>query len=272
MYLLVLYCLILLTARENVFIPNYYVRFGTHRTKPLGIAYADLHSVEEANVVIKELDGTVFKDRKLRVRQHIPYNPPSRLLRLGGSLRSVSINLNPESAQVPPEPTTSDEALPVVEEGNVVPVTSSLSKELKYSDTTLFIKGLNHKATEGRLKEFFDEFKPTNIKILKSRRIIRGFTPRPHNALVSFTPLENWSLDHIIESCKSRVFDGYSLALGKAFASRDTTGDVQGPNVEPNAEVMQGDEAAAPVEQKNSTEEKTPVEPEAAPELEASKK
>lgn len=254
-----------------MFIPNYYVRFGTHRTKPLGIAYADLHSVEEADEVIKELDGTIFKDRKLRVRQHIPYNPPPRLLRLGGSLRSVSTHLNPESAQVPPEPSPADgEALHVLEEGNAVPVNSSLSKEIKYSDTTLFIKGLNHKATEGHLKEFFGEFKPTNIKILKSRRIIRGFRPRPHNALVSFTPLEDWSLGHIIESCKSRVLDGYSLTLGRAFASRDTTVYLQEPVVEPKAEVLQRNEAAAPVKQKEFTE-KTPVEPDAAPEPEASK-
>lgn len=219
-----------------------------------------MNTAEEAEAIVKELDGTLFNDRKLRVRYHTPYNPHPRLLRLGGSLKRVSRYTNQEDGD---EPAASSapvgEGAPEV--GDSKPFVGGKGKGIRYSETTLFIKGLGNKITEERIKEFFGEFRPTNVKILRPRSFIGGFKYRPHNALVSFTPLE-WLLDHIIESCKNRVLDGYSLAIGKSFASRGEVG-VEAVG-ELKAAVEQSEDAAVPVKLKESVKEETPVEPEAA--------
>lgn len=209
-------------------------------------------SAEEAEVVIKDLDGSFYKDRKLRVRQHTPYNPHPRFLRLSGSLRRASRHL--ESEERPIDVPSEDQVQPEYEECKEQLPPSHLSKEIQYSETTLFVKGIRHKATEESLKEFFADFSPTNIKILRPRGFIGGFKPRAHSALVSFNLLEDWSLDHIIESCKSRLLDGYSLSVGKAFASRDTPDNEQEAPVERAEE----DETASvkTVAQENVTEAK----------------
>lgn len=100
------------------------------------------------------------------------------------------------------------------------PVSAS-PKEFKFSETTLFIKGIRHKVTEQSLSEFFGDFSPANIKIIKPRGFIKGLKPRAHNALVSFNLPEELTLDKIIENCHTRLFEGYVLTLEKAFASRE---------------------------------------------------
>lgn len=203
-----------------MFIPNYFVRFGSQKAKPLGIAYADLPTPEEAEEVIQALHGSLFKDRKLRVWSHVPYNPNPPMLRLrGGSLRRLA--RNEESSEQPP---VGDVLVEDVEVGALeeVPAVSDEAKnDTKYSDTTLFVKGIRHKVTEEGLCEFFGEFKPATVKFVKPRGFIRGLKSRSHKALVSFELQEGVTIDKIIDDCKDRLFEGYKLSVGRAFAGRE---------------------------------------------------
>lgn len=181
-------------------------------------------SPEEAEALISELDGAMFKDRKLRVRHHMPYNPVPRFLRfIGGPVRKTSISSEGPPADEEAPATDSIEAVAESEEQDPTGEEAGV-REIKYSDSTIFIKGIKHKASVKSLSEFFSEFDPINIKIIKPRGFIKGFKPRACNALISFKPLEDLSLDRIIESCKTKVFDGYVLNAVKAFASRDKFG------------------------------------------------
>lgn len=202
-----------------MFIPNYYVRFGFEKLKPLGIGYADLPTVKAAESVIQELDGSFFKDRKLNVRAHVPFNPSPRFSRF----RSSETDKKELKPQLDAEPEQAEPAeVPKNVEFQPTRTRSWVAREKpKYSDSTLFIKGIKHKPTELSLMEFFQEFNPVQVKLAKSRGFINGFRPSINIALVTFESSDTLDLDMIIETCRSRLFEGSRLSIGKAFARSD---------------------------------------------------
>lgn len=217
-----------LTTSANVFIPNYFVRFGDQWTKPLGIAYADLPSIEEAERVMHDLDKSIFKDRKLRIRFHVPFTPGPRFPRLGSIKRKTKKNVfniyPPASADI-----DNDEI--IASAGNTPRPADPLapSSHLQFSNTVLFVKGMRHKVREEKIMLHFKEFNPMEVIIQKPRGIIKGLKSRACHALVLFDLPLGVTLDKVIADCKTRVFDGGHLTLVRAFALREKLFSLQAP-------------------------------------------
>lgn len=267
-------CLCLFTNhRTNVFIPNYFVRFGTQKTKPLGIGYADLPSREVAESVVSDLNGAYFKDRKIHVGYHEPFSPSPRFSRFkGGSFRRATrVAKSPGTFPVEAPATAPVETVAESPEHEATPGEEE-KPDFQYSETTIFIRGIRQKASVERLTEFFSEYGPAEVKIIKPNGFINGLRHRANNALVSFKPSADLSLDKIVENCKERVFEGYVLNVAKAFKLRDKHGEEATKADGPKEEVAE----AAPElpERPDGAEEAAPViegEAEEAPAAEEAK-
>lgn len=248
------------------------MRFGTQKTKPLGIGYADLPSREVAESVVSDLNDSYFKDRKIHVGYHVPFTPTPRFSRFkGGSFRrSTRVAKSPGTAPVEAPVSAPVESVAESPEHEATPAEEE-KPEVQYSDTTIFIRGIRQKASVEGLTEFFSEYGPTEVKIIKPN-FIKGLRHRANNALVSFKPSADLSLDKIVESCRERVFEGYVLNAARAFKSRDKHGE-EAPKADEPKETV---EEAAPElpERPDDAEEAAPVlegEAEEAPAAEEAK-
>lgn len=206
---------LLTLSRVSVLIPSYTVRFSRGKYKPLGIAYAELGSLEDAQKAIESLNGSIFKDRSLKVRLHVPYKPriklsvetkaeargsPISLVSLGGSAQVSEHDaneLNETSLPKSPRPALSDD--------------------------TLFISNVHHKVTEELIRQHFDD-KPTTVYRYTPKNRKRtgsiSFRHSPISYFVTFGALEDKSLDDIVGEYKSKKLNGRFVLLRKAFADR----------------------------------------------------
>lgn len=203
------------TKATNVFIPNYFVGFGSLRFKPLGIAYADLPNTEEAEGFIKEFEGRLFKDRKLKIKHHVPYTPSQKLSRLSSvqSMKRLSKNENDESKEENKENVDVSEKRPLVEK--------------KYSENCVFVKGLKAKTCEEDLKEIFKDYNPTDIKIFKPRGWMRGLKHRSHNAIITLDLPKEKTLDQVISSCSGEKCCGNTIVVMKAYLNPEREADAR---------------------------------------------
>lgn len=196
----------------------------------MGIAYADLPSLEEAEKVMSDLDKSVFKDRKLRIRFHVPFTPGPRFPRLG----SIKHHAKKDTLAEETSPPSDDEEDEVTSAGNTPrPVDQeSPSSNIQFSESVLFVKGMRHKVREEKIMLYFKEFNPMEVIIQKPRGIMKGLKSRAYHSLVLFDLPFGVKLDKVISECKGRLFDGYHLTLMRAFALREKLFSLQVP-VEP---------------------------------------
>lgn len=194
----------------------------------MGIAYADLPSIEEAERVMHDLDKALFKDRKLRIRFHVPFTPGPRFPRLGSIKRKGKKNV---TSVYPPASADGDIDEIITSAGNTPRPTEPLapSSHLQFSNTVLFVKGMRHKVREEKIMLYFKEFNPMEVIIQKPRGIIKGLKPRACHALVLFDLPLGVTLDKVIADCKTRVFEGGHLTLVRAFALREKLFSLQAP-------------------------------------------
>lgn len=236
--------------------------------KPLGVAYATFASADDAKSASDKINGTTFKFRKLRVRAHTPYAPKSRLVRF------PSRSGKPEDGQpngiVAESAERADQGQPEPEEANAKqekpekeekPQQEQQPEEPqdrhKYSEDTVFIKDLKGKVTREKLVEFFQQYNPTNVRIMRQRRFPKGWGSKT-NALVTFGFPEGYDLDKVLDECSSLLIDGSPVKMYKAFASR-----VGSPRL-PAEESEQPSEPAVEAESQVESEGKAPGEDEVA--------
>lgn len=181
--------------------------FGHQRYKPLGIAYADFPTRELAQKAIGELEGVLFKDRKLKVRFHVPYNPQPRFLRFSGSIKRAA----PEQKPTDPVSETNEDPVPD-NEPNAEP-----AKEIKFTPNSLFLKGLGHKVTVDRLREFLKLYNPTSIRIIRPKGFMKGLKSRAYNALVSFDIPAEFTIELLMDELNGKDFEGCQLTVMRAF-------------------------------------------------------
>ncbi|OBA21494.1 hypothetical protein METBIDRAFT_32014 [Metschnikowia bicuspidata var. bicuspidata NRRL YB-4993] len=194
------------TKATNVFIPNYFVGFGSLKFKPLGIAYADLPTTEDAEEFIKEFEGKLFKDRKLKIKLHVPYSPSQKPTRLSSVKR-----LSKKEGDDPREDNEESSSAELIQS----PV------ERKFSDNAVFVKGLKAKTCDDDLKAIFKDFNPTGIKIFKPRGWMRGLKHRSHNAIITLDLPELKTLEEVIESCTGEKCCGNSIIVTRAYLNED---------------------------------------------------
>ncbi|KAM9910780.1 hypothetical protein OXX69_004140 [Metschnikowia pulcherrima] len=204
------------TKAANVFIPNHFVGFGSSRLKPLGIAYADLPTAEEAEEFIKAFDGKSFKDRKLKTKHHVPYIPSQKLSRLSSvnSIKRLSRNENREVKEENKE--------------NVSTAHARASVEKTFSENGVFVKGLKSKTCDEDLKTIFREFNPTEVTIFKPRGWMRGLKHRSHNAIVTLDLPKDKTVDDVVSTCNGEICCGNSLVVTRAFLRVERDADKLG--------------------------------------------
>ncbi|KAF8004055.1 hypothetical protein HF325_001503 [Metschnikowia pulcherrima] len=175
------------------------------RLKPLGIAYADLPTAEEAEEFIKAFDGKLFKDRKLKTKNHVPYIPSQKLSRLSSvnSIKRLSRNENREVKEENKENVSTAHARALVEK--------------TFSENGVFVKGLKSKTCDEDLKTIFKEFNPTEVTIFKPRGWMRGLKHRSHNAIVTLDLPKDKTVDDVVSTCNGEMCCGNSLVVTRAF-------------------------------------------------------
>lgn len=182
--------------------------------------------------MLHDLDKVIFKERKLRIRFHVPFTPGSRFPRIGSIKRKTKIgstNLCPPASVEGDGDGDSGEF--ITSAGNTPRPTDPLapSAHLQFSNTVLFVKGMRHKVKEEKIMLYFKEFNPMEVIIQKPRGIIKGLKSRACHALVLFDLPLGVTLDRVIADCKSRIFDGGYLTLVRAFALREKLFSLQSP-------------------------------------------
>lgn len=232
----------IINCSSNVLIPNYMVRFGSSKSKPLGIAYADLPQDENFEEILKQLDGITFKERKLLVKKHVPFVPSSpRLLRItGGTLRRRRPKNVSETSE---DGIVSSPANGV--EGVALPVAAEQADQVSnvgYSESTLFMRGVKHKTSEAEIEQFFAAHHPKLVRIIRPKYFLKSLKSRCYHALVTFDLEEGTNLDGLIAGYKDKLFQGSPVVIMKAYASK--------PN-SPVSPIREVDEDANSISQKS---------------------
>lgn len=155
---------------------------------------------------IKELDGVAFKNRKLVVKLHEPYVPLSRFSRFT-STGSTRRRRAPDALGGETVEDADDESARV----------AAPKREITYSENSVFIRGLSHLVSEQELTRFLMSCKPTLVKILKPKGIMKGLKHRAYSALVTFDVSEDTTVDIVIESFNGKEFEGSTIKVMKAY-------------------------------------------------------
>lgn len=190
------------------------------------------------------MNGTSFKDRQIKLRLHVPYNPrfktdfkaksPNSNESTSSGVDNADAELLPSSHALGSQETSGDvngvNSEDVVNEPKTVAsatdhIEAKKDSQVKYStsDDTIFINQVHHKVSKEEVFELFKEYSPTGI--YKFNR--KGFGRRgslfrhPYTSyFITFSSNDQINLDDIIATVGSKKLNGRNFVLRKAFVEK----------------------------------------------------
>lgn len=234
---------ILTSCWINVLIPSYTIRFSrSSRHRPFGIAYAEFSSVEQASKVVKDLNGALFKDRQIFVKLHVPFSPTGKPIfgrrktssgaeKLGDASNKVNLSAKTD------KPLSSDTkdfdgvASTVPRSINIedIPFTDEPKKvqdedvQKKLSNDTIFIGNAVDKTVDKDVREFFNDYYPTQVFIFRGanqKRMQRTISLRQKTVSVLVTLKKEEDLSKAISELNSKKLNGRAVYLKAAHLSK----------------------------------------------------
>lgn len=166
----------------------------------MGIAYTDAPNPEAAEEVIRQLDGAEFKERKLRVRPHVPYTPGAKLSRMPNAVGRV---LHSRRGDGSGEHVGKDNTRP------------------RLSDSSVFVRGLKSKTSEEEMRQMFSEFNPVEVKVVKRKGWIKGLRNHGTSAIITFQFEPGTTIDDVIEKMNGLENDDGALLVVRAYDQKD---------------------------------------------------
>lgn len=185
-------------------IPSFTVWFSRNGSyKPLGIAYADFATREAAQRAIDELQGTMFMDRRLTVRFHVPAN------------RKPGQKFVKEPSPGPGEE-VQDKQIPGESAAVGSPKKDQSRQEL--SEDTLYVV-FRLKIGEDQVKELFAAYDVSAV--FKTRYFRQGFGfRRLGNAFYVELQLVDKTLDDVVVDLSDLSFGGKPVTVRKLYAKK----------------------------------------------------
>ncbi|CAK9435622.1 uncharacterized protein LODBEIA_P03490 [Lodderomyces beijingensis] len=191
----------------NVLVPSYTVRFSyRHKRKPLGIAYADFKSKEQADLVIEELDGALVNGRKISLQLATPYAPEVKQFPFFWRSKRRTTTSKPGPLFEDEEAVTNVEE---VANSSAEPVVTTEQPK------SLLIQKPHGSVTEDSVQQFFKDCKPSRILILKHKKSRINpihLTGSSVSVLASFDSSET-KLDDVVAKLQSQKLNGKYVEL-----------------------------------------------------------
>ncbi|CCF59327.1 hypothetical protein KAFR_0G02950 [Kazachstania africana CBS 2517] len=132
--------------------------------RPMGIAYAEFESVEEAKAAIDGLNEKDFKGRPLKLKPYIPYTPHPKGRSSSNVASSETLIANNQEAAI--EPSVAANTEPVEQKrtryGRLRGMSGDISKD------TVYCKYLPVGVDDSHLRALFSAYSPREIWIFKS--------------------------------------------------------------------------------------------------------
>lgn len=180
-------------------IPNHTVAFRSNKRRPLGIAYGEFGSEEDAQKAVKGVSGTKFRGRVVSAKVHVPFvAKPKPMAKPEARLEAEVSGAGTGTATSPEGSGT----------GTPVPVA--------VSSNTIYIPKVHGKTSDKDVRAFFQPYNPQQIYVFTEKK--PTFFGNHKSALVTVECEKG--LDEIIEELKGKRMKRYRVVLKPAFVSK----------------------------------------------------
>jgi len=198
--------------------------------------------VEQASKVVKELNGTFFKDRQILVKLHVPFSPTGKPIFGRRKISSSAFKLSETSNKInsghtTDKPFSSDtkefddiassaaksiklEDIPFTDEPKKVQDEDS---QTKLSTDTIFIGNAVDKTVDKEVREFFKDYSPTQVFIFRGanqKRMQRAISLRQKTVSVLVTLKMEEDLARAIAELDGKKLNGRPVYLKAAHLSK----------------------------------------------------
>ncbi|KAI5964888.1 RRT5 [Candida pseudojiufengensis] len=204
----------------NILVPSYTVKFSrTGKHKPLGFAYVEFKSPTQVEDAVKEYDGTIFNGKKLIVKAYSPYTPSYK--RMTFAKRYLKRNTTESNKGSGDDDDEGNEE----EDAREVPVASQNKQEIDVASETnnnstfnskvsIYIPKARGEITESKVQEFFKDYDPSNILILKKKSKINPINlTGSHVSVLATVDTSKNKINDIIHTLKSQKLNGRKVDL-----------------------------------------------------------
>lgn len=198
--------------------------------------------MEQASKVVKELNGTFFKDRQILVKLHVPFSPTGKPIFGRRKISSSAFKLSETSNKInsghtTDKPFSSDtkefddiassaaksiklEDIPFTDEPKKVQDEDS---QTKLSTDTIFIGNAVDKTVDKEVREFFKDYSPTQVFIFRGanqKRMQRAISLRQKTVSVLVTLKMEEDLARAIAELDGKKLNGRPVYLKAAHLSK----------------------------------------------------